>query len=71
MSDSAQTLEGFRHFREKMNAAILEAGNLNINRFFALDTRSYESGALPVKTKELLGLVASRAVARLEELPAP
>jgi alkylhydroperoxidase/carboxymuconolactone decarboxylase family protein YurZ len=54
-----------------MNAAILEAGNLNINRFFALDTRSYESGALPVKTKELLGLVASRAVARLEELPAP
>jgi AhpD family alkylhydroperoxidase len=42
-----------------MNAAILEAGNLNINRFFALDTRTYESGALPVKTKELLGLVAS------------
>jgi len=59
MSDSAQTLEAFRHFREKMNAAILEAGNLNINRFFALDTRTYESGALPVKTKELLGLVAS------------
>ena len=42
-----------------MNAAILEAGNLNINRFFALDTRTYESGALPAKTKELLGLVAS------------
>lgn len=59
MSDSAQTLEEFRHFREKMNAAILEAGNLNINRFFALDTRTYEAGALPVKTKELLGLVAS------------
>jgi AhpD family alkylhydroperoxidase len=59
MSDSAQTLEAFRHFREKMNAAILEAGNLNINRFFALDTRTYEPGALPAKTKELLGLVAS------------
>ena len=42
-----------------MNAAILEAGNLNINRFFALDSRTYETGALPVKTKELLGLVAS------------
>ena len=53
------TLESFRHFREKMNAAILEAGNVNINRFFALDTRTYETGALPVKTKELLGLVAS------------
>ena len=53
------TLESFRHSREKMNAAILEAGNLNINRFFALDTRTYEDGALPAKTKELLGLVAS------------
>lgn len=55
----ADTLEAFRHFREKMNAAILEAGNVNINRFFALDTRTYENGALPAKTKELLGLVAS------------
>jgi AhpD family alkylhydroperoxidase len=53
------SLEEFRHFREKMNAAILEAGNVTINRFFALDTRTYEAGALPVKTKELLGLVAS------------
>jgi AhpD family alkylhydroperoxidase len=53
------SLEEFRHFREKMNAAILEAGNVTINRFFALDTRTYDAGALPVKTKELLGLVAS------------
>jgi len=59
MSDAPATLDAFRHFREKMDAAILEAGNLNINRFFALDTRTYESGALPAKTKELLGLVAS------------
>lgn len=59
MSETPDTLEGFRHFREKMNAAILEADNLNIKRFFALDTRTYEAGALPVKTKELLGLVAS------------
>ncbi len=59
MSDASDTLESFRHFREKMNVAILAAGNLSINRFFALDTRTYEAGALPVKTKELLGLVAS------------
>ena len=59
MTDAPNTLEAFRHFREKMNAAILEAGNVNINRFFALDTRTYDAGALPVKTKELLGLVAS------------
>jgi AhpD family alkylhydroperoxidase len=42
-----------------MNAAILAADNVTINRFFALDTRVYEPGALPSKTKELLGLVAS------------
>jgi AhpD family alkylhydroperoxidase len=52
-------LQEFREFREKMNARILEAGHLETRRFFALDTRAYEEGALPVKTKELLGLVAS------------
>lgn len=59
MSDSASSLEEFRHFREKMNEAILAAGNLDIKRFFALDARAYESGVLETKTKELLGLVAS------------
>ena len=55
----SEQLEAFRHHREQMNAAILAAGNLEINRFFALDARTYESGALPARTKELLGLVAS------------
>jgi AhpD family alkylhydroperoxidase len=52
-------LDEFRRFRERMNERILEAGNLEIKRFFALDTRTYEPGALDAKTKELLGLVAS------------
>jgi AhpD family alkylhydroperoxidase len=55
----ADRLQEFRQFRERMNERILEAGNLEIRRFFALDTRCYEAGALDVKTKELLGLVAS------------
>lgn len=59
MPEGHGTLAEFRHFREKMNQAILNAGNLTIQRFFALDTRTYEAGALDVKTKELLGLVAS------------
>jgi len=42
-----------------MNKRILSAGNLGIERFFALDSRAYEKGALNTKTKELLGLVAS------------
>ncbi|HWP37447.1 MAG TPA: carboxymuconolactone decarboxylase family protein [Gemmatimonadales bacterium] len=59
MSESAQSLGEFRHFREKMNAAILAADNLVIKRFFALDTQTYQPGALDGKTKELLGLAAS------------
>lgn len=55
----ADRLEEFRTFRERMNARILETGTLETKRFFALDTRTYEPGALDAKTKELLGLVAS------------
>jgi AhpD family alkylhydroperoxidase len=52
-------LEEFRKYREKMNERILAEDNLEIRRFFALDSRCYEEGALDKKTKELLGLVAS------------
>lgn len=57
--DAPQSLEAFRHHREELNAAILAGDNLTVKRFFALDTRAYEDGALPARTKELLGLVAS------------
>jgi AhpD family alkylhydroperoxidase len=42
-----------------MNQEILAEGNLVMNRFFNLDSRAYEAGALDVRTKELLGLIAS------------
>ena len=64
--DAAASLAEFRAFRERMNAEILRENNLVINRFFALDSRTYEPGALDVKTKELLGLVAS-AVLRCDD----
>ena len=48
-----------RTYREKMNELILKKGGKNIKRFFALDSRVYEAGALTVKNKELMGLVAS------------
>jgi AhpD family alkylhydroperoxidase len=53
------SLDSFREFRERMNERVLETGNLDIRRFFALDSRVYHDGALPSRTKELLGLVAS------------
>ncbi|HKK08072.1 MAG TPA: carboxymuconolactone decarboxylase family protein, partial [Gemmatimonadota bacterium] len=52
-------LEEFREYRERMNERILASEHLGIRRFFALDARAYEEGALDARTKEMLGLVAS------------
>lgn len=52
-------VEEFNLYREQMNDKILLADNLVLKRLFNLDTNTYQQGALPVKTKELLGLVAS------------
>lgn len=53
------SISEFNDFRSRMNEVILGAGNLTVNRFFALDSRAYEAGVLGTKTKEMLGLVAS------------
>jgi len=52
-------LAEFTAFRQRMNERILAEDNQVVRRFFALDTQTYRAGALDVKTKELLGLVAS------------
>jgi AhpD family alkylhydroperoxidase len=49
----------FTAFRKRMNDRILAEPNQVVRRFFALDTQTYQAGALDHKTKELLGLVAS------------
>ncbi len=49
----------FNDYRSKMNEVILGKDNLVIKRLFNLDTQTYSDGALDVKTKEMLGLVAS------------
>jgi len=49
----------FTEFRKRMNERILAEPNQVVRRFFALDTQAYQPGALDLKTKELLGLVAS------------
>ena len=55
----SERLEEFRQFRERLNRRILDQKNVSINRFFALDARAYEDGALDSKTKEIAGLAAS------------
>ena len=49
----------FNDYRTRMNEVILSKDNLVIKRLWNLDTNTYADGALDVKTKELLGLVAS------------
>lgn len=56
----------FNDYRAKMNERILADNNKVIKRIFNLDTNAYAAGALDVKTKELLGLVAS-AVLRCDD----
>jgi AhpD family alkylhydroperoxidase len=57
MSDSR--IEQFNIYRERLNEIILSEAPLEVKRFFSLDTQTYQEGALDVRTKELLGLVAS------------
>ncbi|MBW8313117.1 MAG: carboxymuconolactone decarboxylase family protein [Rhizobium sp.] len=52
----------FTEFRQRMNERILGQDNQVVRRFFALDTQTYKAGALDLKTKELMGLVASMVV---------
>jgi AhpD family alkylhydroperoxidase len=53
------TIQEFNEYRSKMNEKLLADNNKIVKRIFNLDTNAYAAGALDVKTKELLGLVAS------------
>lgn len=59
-------LQEFREDRAEANEKIFDLDHLGIKRFFNLDANTYREGALPVQTKELLGLVAS-AVLRCDD----
>ncbi len=50
----------FKKERERLNDIVMKYAGLETKRFFSLDSQVYrEGGALPVKIKEMLGLVAS------------
>ena len=54
-----KTTSETRKYRADMNDKILNSGFNDYKKFFALDNKAYINGALPAKTKELMGLVAS------------
>jgi len=55
----SKRIDEFKKEREQLNEHILAREDINIKRFFGIDTAIYRDGALPARTKELLGLVAS------------
>ena len=62
----ADLIKDFNDYRARMNEVILSKDNLVMKRFWSLDNQAYAEGALPAKTKELMGLVAS-AVLRCDD----
>jgi AhpD family alkylhydroperoxidase len=56
---SENIIEQFQDEREKLNDLVMKYAGLGTKRFYSLDSQCYREGALPVKTKEMLGLVAS------------
>lgn len=59
-------VEDFWREREELNELVLKYAGVEVKRFFNIDAGVYRDGALPTKTKEMLGLVAS-AVLRCDD----
>ncbi len=53
------SVKEFNAYRTRTNELILSKDNLVMKRLYNLDTQTYAEGAVNVKTKEMLGLVAS------------
>jgi AhpD family alkylhydroperoxidase len=49
----------YNEYRRVMNERLLGGADKTLKRIFNADTNAYMEGALPVKTKEMLGLVSS------------
>jgi AhpD family alkylhydroperoxidase len=52
-------IDKFEKDRDRLNDLVMKYAGTNIKRFWSIDSQVYHQGALPAKTKELLGLVAS------------
>ncbi len=52
-------IAAFQAERAGLNDLVMAYAGLSTKRFFSLDSQVYRDGALPARTKEMLGLVAS------------
>jgi AhpD family alkylhydroperoxidase len=55
----SKLVDDFRTYRKAMNEKLLDTDQKIIKRIYSLDALTYQDGALPARTKEMLGLVAS------------
>jgi AhpD family alkylhydroperoxidase len=56
---STKSITEFQEERERLNEIVMHYAGLCTKRFYGLDGQVYREGAIPARTKELLGLVAS------------
>ena len=59
VAEKSEIARRFLETRNRLNANVDKAGNFLVKRFYNVDHNTYLEGALPAKTKELMGLVAS------------
>ena len=59
VAEKSEIARRFLDSRERLNANVDKANNFLVKRFYNIDHNTYLEGALPAKTKELMGLVAS------------
>jgi ribonuclease HI len=59
VADKSETARRFLDTRARLNSNVDKANNFLLKRFYNIDHNTYLEGALPAKTKELMGLVAS------------
>jgi AhpD family alkylhydroperoxidase len=59
MHECGKCDEDFNKERERLNEIVMKYADLPMKRFLSLDSQAYRAGAIPEKTKEMLGLVAS------------
>jgi ribonuclease HI len=59
VADKSELARRFIETRARLNANVDKANNFLVKRYYNIDHNTYLEGALPAKTKELMGLVAS------------
>jgi AhpD family alkylhydroperoxidase len=59
VADKSEIARRFIETRARLNANVDKTNNFLVKRFYNIDHNAYLEGALPAKTKELMGLVAS------------